>query len=1142
VGLVALGALAAFSLAAIRMGRAVGDSGTAWSAAAVLALAALHFGAILSSGARAPATAVLAAAHAAALGTLLAVATARGWLKLGLLAVGTSAFAVLVFATLHARPDEWPARLGLAAAIYVVFLAWPFAAGQAAVGSREPWLAAILASAPFFFAARQALLAGGYKHVIGALPLAQAAAMALLLRRLLAVEPARGRDTGRLALVAGAALAFVTVAIPLQLEKQWITIGWALEGAALAWLYRRIAHRGLLLTSAGLLGAAFVRLALNPEIFHYTPRSEVPIFNWYLYTYLVCAAALVVAGWLLRHADDSLAAALPRLSTAAFTGAGVLLFLLLNIEIADFYAEGPTVAFSFGARLEQDLTYTIGWLVFGLGLLAVGIVARSRGARLAALALVAVTGLQGLPLRPLAPGRALSGGLVRGARGRTLARGARAPEVRARRVQGKGVNRRRTGLVVVAGAAALAALPSGAAVQGLGSFRFERSAVLQGSGPQRLPVDVPLLVGSAPFRVESWPGPMGSGRAASRAEGCATCASTMPRAARCPTCWWSRPTREPEWRRAARPAADPGDEEAERLRGGPRRATSVDRIHLKGIPAPFLKRLSLDGSGDRARWTRLAPEATLFDLPDSGLRQLELAFAPGLYRYLRITWDDASSARVAGAARALARGRRAPTRRRPVVTTPLAFDRRASEPGTSRFRVRCRAPPADRGPAPVRRAAGTSRAKPASARRAWPAWRPLPSASARRGSSAPSATSSPPTSCGSRSRLRRPRSSSSRSTTATIRRSTCSPSRRSWPSCPSSTWRARRAGRSSRAGGNWRSTRPATTSSRPARAPRARPRASAPGARRIRRRPNRKRWGLAASLPGVGPSLETSPFRYARTLPDGPAGLVAVPLDAAVLAHSEGRLSGSFADRARRRLARAPAAVPARPPAGAARGGPSASCSRGGGRGTLFPARTSVYRLTLPYAELPPARLVLRTSARVFQREVQLLIEPLPDEPRKRKADAPRLVASASWRHADPDSEAPALTIALPTLPRAELLLAVAEGDNSALPVAAPELLLPSWHVRLFRPGPDELRVVYGNRALAAPRYDLSLLAPSVLASPARETALAGEQARAPSETEVLRPRAFWALMLGAVLVLLGLIVHLVRGARVAEGIEEERR
>jgi uncharacterized membrane protein len=121
----------------------------------------------------------------------------------------------------------------------------------------------------------------------------------------------------------------------------------------------------------------------------------VPVFNWYLYTYLLCAAALGVAGWLLLRQEDRLAAGLPRTSTAAFAGAGILLFLLLNIEIADFYAEGPSFALRFGARLEQDLTYTIGWLVFGLGLLAVGIASRSRGARLTALALVAATACKG---------------------------------------------------------------------------------------------------------------------------------------------------------------------------------------------------------------------------------------------------------------------------------------------------------------------------------------------------------------------------------------------------------------------------------------------------------------------------------------------------------------------------------------------------------------------------------------------------------------------------------------------------------------------------------------------------------------------------------------------------------------------------
>ena len=395
MALAALAVFAALALLAIRLAEAAGDEGPAWPGAAAAALFALHVGAILVSGASAPASIVLAAAHVVALGTLLALATARGWNALGLLAVFTSAIAVFVFAVAHGRPEEWSARLGLAAAIYVVFLAWPFGAGAAAIGAREPWLGAILASAPFFFAARPALVAGGYGSVIGVLPLVQALAMALLLRRLLAIEPKQRRDTGRLALVAGAALAFVTVAIPLQLEKQWITIGWALEGAALAWLYRRVPHRGLLWTSTGLLGAALVRLALNPEVLRYAPRSAVPVFNWYLYTYLVCATALLVAGWLLLRADDRPVAGLPRTSTAAFAGAGILLFLLLNIEIADFYAEGPTFTLRFGARLDQDLTYTIGWLLFGLGLLAVGIVAHSRGARLTALALVAVTACKG---------------------------------------------------------------------------------------------------------------------------------------------------------------------------------------------------------------------------------------------------------------------------------------------------------------------------------------------------------------------------------------------------------------------------------------------------------------------------------------------------------------------------------------------------------------------------------------------------------------------------------------------------------------------------------------------------------------------------------------------------------------------------
>ena len=146
--------------------------------------------------------------------------------------------------------------------------------------------------------------------MIGVIPVIEGAVLALMLRSLLSLERAGQRDLGRLALVAGAALAFVTVAIPLQLKQQWITIGWALEGAALAWLYRRIPHRGLFYSAVALLGAVFVRLALNPEVLVYEPRGSMRIFNWYLYTYLLCAAAMLVAGWFLSKTDDRVAGGL----------------------------------------------------------------------------------------------------------------------------------------------------------------------------------------------------------------------------------------------------------------------------------------------------------------------------------------------------------------------------------------------------------------------------------------------------------------------------------------------------------------------------------------------------------------------------------------------------------------------------------------------------------------------------------------------------------------------------------------------------------------------------------------------------------------------------------------------------------------
>ena len=391
VSMLAAGAVVAFALLWIPLARRRGVTGNAFALAAVASVFLAQALAITASRQPVPPVWIWSLIDTVVLlAVLLGLAAMTQWHALAVWAVVPAALQGTVWLSTHLTRDTWTEQLLGIAALYVLFLAYPVWLGARAGRAREPYLAAVLASVPFFVLARQCILVGGRGDVIGVLPVAQAVCLLGVLVRLLRVEPAAEREPGRLALVAGAALAFVTVAIPLQLDRQWITIGWALEGAALAWLYRRIPHRGLLAWSAALCVAVFIRLAVNPAVFEYHPRGALPVWNWYLYTYLVSAVALFGAARLLRDTNDRIDEYL-RVSDVLPAGGAALLFLLLNIEIADFYSTGPTLAFNFSAGLAQDLTYTLGWGGFGIGMLAIGITRRSRVTRIASLALLVVT-------------------------------------------------------------------------------------------------------------------------------------------------------------------------------------------------------------------------------------------------------------------------------------------------------------------------------------------------------------------------------------------------------------------------------------------------------------------------------------------------------------------------------------------------------------------------------------------------------------------------------------------------------------------------------------------------------------------------------------------------------------------------------
>jgi uncharacterized membrane protein len=196
------------------------------------------------------------------------------------------------------------------------------------------------------------------------------------------------RPSGVIAVLGAVTLAFLTAAVPITLSKQWITVAWAMETAALAWLYLRILHKGLLVASALLALSTLTRLVANPSLWEYHPRSGIIFFNWYLYTFGLPALAFFATAHLLRRDATSQRYRYP---VALWFAGGAIVFALLNVEIADAYSTGQTIGFHMGASLGEDMTYSLGWGVFGLATLVIGLVVRSARARLSALAVLLLT-------------------------------------------------------------------------------------------------------------------------------------------------------------------------------------------------------------------------------------------------------------------------------------------------------------------------------------------------------------------------------------------------------------------------------------------------------------------------------------------------------------------------------------------------------------------------------------------------------------------------------------------------------------------------------------------------------------------------------------------------------------------------------
>ncbi len=296
------------------------------------------------------------------------------------------------FRNLDPTDSEQPMKLILAwyLIFYTAFTLFPFLFWRRFMDRVSPWAVAALVGVPQFLLIHRFVSAVHPNAFVGLLPAAFAVpalvGLVVILKKIPAAIPAR---LSQIAWFGGVALFFITLIFPLQFDRQWLTLGWALEGVALLWLFHRVPHPGLRLAGTGLLVAAFVRLAFNPAVLEYHARATTAIFNWYLYAYGLVTVCLFAGAKLLAPPRQFILQtnAPPLLATQGT----ILLFLLLNIEIADFFSmPGATLAFEFSGSFARDMTYSIAWALFALALLIYGIMKTTASARYAAMGLLGV--------------------------------------------------------------------------------------------------------------------------------------------------------------------------------------------------------------------------------------------------------------------------------------------------------------------------------------------------------------------------------------------------------------------------------------------------------------------------------------------------------------------------------------------------------------------------------------------------------------------------------------------------------------------------------------------------------------------------------------------------------------------------------
>jgi uncharacterized membrane protein len=154
-------------------------------------------------------------------------------------------------------------------------------------------------NAAFYFGACYALLEPVYHTAIGFF------AVAVAVSHMGAAGALWGRDQRGALLSAAAAWVLLVLAVPIQFAGYRVTVAWAAEGAALAWIGVRLNQRRAVQAALAVFVLVMLRLAASDSRAYPNPSPYVAIGNARFLAFVAAAAALWAAAVWTRPGRSS---------------------------------------------------------------------------------------------------------------------------------------------------------------------------------------------------------------------------------------------------------------------------------------------------------------------------------------------------------------------------------------------------------------------------------------------------------------------------------------------------------------------------------------------------------------------------------------------------------------------------------------------------------------------------------------------------------------------------------------------------------------------------------------------------------------------------------------------------------------------